>query len=268
MSGLVPGLLAVAGDYDGFVFDQFGVLHNGTTLYANAVEVLGRLHEAGKPVWILSNSGRSAAANRQRLGALGIDGKLIEAVITSGDVARQRVLPRYVRDIGPNCFQLASAGEPADLADGIAGLCQTSRLEDCDFVYLSGMAEGLDRTWRADLLSRLIVAGPPLLCANPDFAAPQAGGLATSPGTIAQAYREAGGRVELVGKPHPLIYEVAAARLREANCARALFVGDSYQHDIVGARRSGYDAFLVQTGVYQADARDDGFAPTWTAPTL
>ena len=40
MSAVVQGLLQVAEQYDGFVFDQFGVLHDGNALYPNVTNVL------------------------------------------------------------------------------------------------------------------------------------------------------------------------------------------------------------------------------------
>ena len=45
-------------------------------------------------------------------------------------------------------------------------------------------------------------------------------------------------------KPHPRIFNQALARM-EIPLERALYVGDSYQHDVVGARRAGLDVVLL-----------------------
>jgi putative hydrolase of the HAD superfamily len=45
-------------------------------------------------------------------------------------------------------------------------------------------------------------------------------------------------------KPHPDIFRQALARLALPP-GRALFVGDSYEHDVVGARNAGLDAVLL-----------------------
>jgi putative hydrolase of the HAD superfamily len=45
-------------------------------------------------------------------------------------------------------------------------------------------------------------------------------------------------------KPHPGIFHQALAQM-ELSPGRALYVGDSYRHDIVGARNAGLDAVLL-----------------------
>jgi putative hydrolase of the HAD superfamily len=45
-------------------------------------------------------------------------------------------------------------------------------------------------------------------------------------------------------KPHPCIFEQALAQM-ELTPSRALYVGDSYRHDVDGARRAGIDPVLV-----------------------
>jgi putative hydrolase of the HAD superfamily len=47
-------------------------------------------------------------------------------------------------------------------------------------------------------------------------------------------------------KPHPAIFHQALAQMQPAvSPDRALFVGDSYRHDVVGARSAGLDAALL-----------------------
>ncbi len=45
-------------------------------------------------------------------------------------------------------------------------------------------------------------------------------------------------------KPHPGIFDQALARM-EIPAHRALYVGDSYRHDVVGARHAGLDVVLL-----------------------
>ena len=46
----------LAGMYDGFIFDQFGVMHNGAVALEGAPALVDRLAAAGKKLGILSNS--------------------------------------------------------------------------------------------------------------------------------------------------------------------------------------------------------------------
>jgi putative hydrolase of the HAD superfamily len=51
-------------------------------------------------------------------------------------------------------------------------------------------------------------------------------------------------------KPHPASFHQALARLPSAEVApdRPLYVGDSYEHDVAGARNAGWDVALVDRG--------------------
>lgn len=45
-------------------------------------------------------------------------------------------------------------------------------------------------------------------------------------------------------KPHPAIFQQALARM-DAAPERTLYVGDSYEHDVIGARKAGIEAVLL-----------------------
>jgi glycerol-1-phosphatase len=68
-------------------------------------------------------------------------------------------------------------------------------------------------------------------------------------------------RPEVVGKPHPPLFDRARARTG----AHTLMVGDRLDTDIAGARAAGLDTLLVLTGV--ARARDLLAAPEDSRPT-
>ena len=64
-SAAVPhyeGMAALIENYDAFILDVWGVLHDGVTLYPGAVDTLERLTEAGKPFVMLTNAPRRSAA--------------------------------------------------------------------------------------------------------------------------------------------------------------------------------------------------------------
>ena len=258
-SRIITGISDVADEYDAFVFDQFGVLHDGTSLYQNVLAVLEGLHEKKKKILVLSNSGRSGQVNLDRILSFGIHKSWINGVITSGDVAKSRVLGTFWQKKAAKCYLLASPNEdPSELLKAVPGLHLVDRVSECDFVYLSGMATGLAATWERELLPELLFAGVPLVCSNPDMMAPSKDGLIVSTGTIAKAYQEAGGDVTFVGKPHGLVYEVLQEELQILGCDRALCIGDSYHHDVMGAHQADLDSLLVLTGIHgQLFAGDD-----------
>jgi HAD superfamily hydrolase (TIGR01459 family) len=281
-ANVITGLADIAGNYDSFVFDQFGILHDGKALYPGVPDILQELKTADKYILVLTNSGRSADENLARLADRGINISLLDGIVTSGDVARDKALPAWVTEFGRRCFHLGSPGEnSARTLAGVPGIEIVDRISECDFVYLSAMSVGLAETWHSAYVPELLSAGVPLLCSNPDFQAPSGQELRTSPGALAKVYGDAGGKVELIGKPWPLIYQAVADRLVHAGRHKPLFIGDSYHHDICGARNVGHDALMVLTGIHQqsfagrdiADTANheliqDGIAPTWISRTL
>jgi len=74
--------------FDGFVIDQYGVLHDGVRPYPGAIAALEAICAAGKRAVLVTNSGKSAAANEERLARLGFARSLYAALISSGEAAR------------------------------------------------------------------------------------------------------------------------------------------------------------------------------------
>jgi ribonucleotide monophosphatase NagD (HAD superfamily) len=74
--------------------------------------------------------------------------------------------------------------------------------------------------------------------------------LVMSPGAYAYAYAELGRQVPFYGKPHRRIFDALSPKL---GARRILMVGDSLEHDIVGAQAVGWDSLLVQGGLYAAE---------------
>jgi ribonucleotide monophosphatase NagD (HAD superfamily) len=67
----VTGLSQLASKYDSFVFDQFGVLHDGVRPLDEALHVVSSLVKLGKYVSVLSNSPARASFAAKRLAAIG-----------------------------------------------------------------------------------------------------------------------------------------------------------------------------------------------------
>ena len=85
----VKGLGDIAADYDLFLIDQWGVIHNGVFAYEGAKEALTNLRRLGKKVIILSNSAKLASDSYARLEMVGVGRDLYDHVVTSGDTVFQ-----------------------------------------------------------------------------------------------------------------------------------------------------------------------------------
>ena len=74
--------------FDGFVIDQYGVLHDGVRAYAGAIAALEAISAAGKRAVLVTNSGKSAAANEERLAGSASLASSYAALVSSGEAAR------------------------------------------------------------------------------------------------------------------------------------------------------------------------------------
>ncbi|NIA70665.1 TIGR01459 family HAD-type hydrolase [Pelagibius litoralis] len=264
---LLEGLSAAAPRFDVFALDQYGVLHNGTELYPAVLDCLAALRDAGKRVFILSNSGKRKESNAARLTTLGIPPELYEDFVTSGEVARAFLgdAPDELRGEGGNsgkplrCLALGGAAERA-LLDGL-DIDLVDDVSQADFMLLASFGEMPPAA--DEFLSILIQAGNKgltLVCANPDVTGITADGLQPAPGALAASYEEAGGRVLYVGKPHPLVYRSILEAIAPTPADRVLAIGDSLAHDVAGAAGVGMASALILQGIHCDDlgSPDDG----------
>jgi HAD superfamily hydrolase (TIGR01459 family) len=247
-----PGIRAIAADHPVFFVDQYGVLHDGHRPYPGAAEALGELKAHGRKVVILSNSGRTGGYNAERLAEIGFPRDLYDHFVTSGDVAFAFLAGAGspVRP-GPEtrCLTVSGVGDrnlatAMDFSEALHG-------GEADFVIIAGSRGDvvpLD-TYR-DLLEPAARRGVPAICTNPDMVMLTRVGPRFGAGRIAALYSELGGPVTYVGKPYPDIYVHAARLTGVTDPAAVVCVGDSVEHDVVGARRFGAAAVLVRTGIH------------------
>ncbi|WP_051329384.1 TIGR01459 family HAD-type hydrolase [Geminicoccus roseus] len=249
---ILEGLGSIAEQYDAFILDQWGVLHNGKAPYPGVVDALRTMREGGKKICLLTNSGRRARMNRERLDEMGFPPDSYDGLITSGEAAwlglRGRKDPR-LHDLGHRAVLITRDNDFEVVED--LGLTLTSDPAQADFVYLAGVdspPKTLDDY--APLLASAQELGLPMICSNPDRIAVSADGLLIAPGTIAAHYEELGGRVYYFGKPNRPIYEACLEVLAGVDPARILCVGDSLEHDIAGAVGMGMDSCFVMQGIH------------------
>ncbi len=252
-AGVVPvaSVAQLAAAFDGFILDQWGVIHDGTHPYPGAAECLIRLHGAGKRIVILSNSGKREADNLRMMKRMGFDIDLIDRFVSAGEDARtaleSRVEP-FHRGLGRRCYAFTRGGDRSLLED--IGLDFVEAVEEADFLVVIGT--DAPRRGVKDYETELnagIARQLPMVCANPDLARLAPGGLIEASGLIARRYEAQGGAVFYHGKPHAPIY---GSCLNALGCdpGRVLAIGDSVEHDVLGAARVGIASALIPGGVH------------------
>jgi len=89
----------------------------------------------------------------------------------------------------------------------------------------------------------------PCVCSNPDKKMLTPQGLRFGAGRIAEIYEECGGSVHWIGKPHRAIYDYSLKLFPNQDRSRILCIGDSVEHDMVGAKSVSLSALLVRSGI-------------------
>lgn len=249
MTRLIETISHIADQFDAIILDQWGVLHDGTMPYSGAVEALTSLARNSVRLGVLSNSGKRADLNIDRIADKGFPSELFDCVMTSGEALWQNACGTLT---GKRAY--AVAAKQADAVHWAKGLDITfvDDLADADFVLIMGLPEGEkapSQTTLDVLRDNIIALNVPVFCSNPDRKSPRAGGaLAVSPGALAHAIKEAGGDVTFYGKPYAPVFRAIENTMNIAP-SRLLMVGDSLEHDISGAANAGWKTLFVRGGI-------------------
>ena len=74
-------------EYDAFIIDLWGVMHNGVNLYNSAVNAVRELQSNGKRIVFLSNAPRPTKKVVEFLKKMKMEDKFLRNVFTSGEAA-------------------------------------------------------------------------------------------------------------------------------------------------------------------------------------
>lgn len=263
--------------YDYFVVDQWGVLHNGKKPYSEVLSALNHIKASGRLLILLSNSSKRKAASFAGLSKVGIDPTLFLDIVTSGEVGH-RLLSGPDSVVGRRLFVIGNGDDDREYVQS-AG-CDVSDLEHATGVLARGTfsiwdnpdsptryqkaSELIDQIdpWLERFLERKL----PILVTNPDHLRPGTGD--PMPGIIGDRYQAMGGVVHFIGKPFTEVYDECiniitqhahtintnpSSNLKKRICC----VGDSLDHDILGAQKYGLDSAWTVNGVHCLEMQVD-----------
>lgn len=247
------GLYELMDSYDGFIIDQWGVLHNGVEAYDGAIDALNHLRQRKKQLVILSNSARRSDENIERLKKLGIKPTLYKAVVTAGEVTWQGLKEQKeapFKGLGNKCYIVGRAND-RDLLAGLS-IEVVSDIEEAEFILISAFdSKNIEKLEDLDpLFKRAVVRKLPAICANPDMITVFGQERGIGPGAVAKRYHELGGMMHLVGKPHKTIFRYCLHLFEDIIPSRILVIGDSLQHDIAGGASVDLDTAFVASGIH------------------
>jgi HAD superfamily hydrolase (TIGR01459 family) len=248
---ILNGLSEIAGHYDALICDVWGVLHDGKSARAGAVDALRKFRARHGPVVLLSNAPRPVSVLERQFAQFGVPPDCYDAIVTSGVATRDALADRSrgeslrILHIGPERDRGVFEGLPIACVE----------LEQAEVVLCTGLYDDDTETpddYR-DQLRAMQARGLTLLCANPDIVVQRGGRLIYCAGAIARAYEKIGGNVIYYGKPHAPIYRTTldtARKVAGRDLQRPLAVGDGTETDIAGANRAGLDALFIADGIH------------------
>ena len=249
----IKSIKEILSDYDNFIIDQWGVMHDGTFGYEHAFDTINFLNSNNKNLFIISNSSKRSKSSINKLPKLGFDKSSFINTVTSGEMIWKLLKKKYLNvNYKNNCFHIYDQTKEDGLnyRDGL-NLNFVEKVEEADLILACTPFENLQPTEYIPLLEIAYKKKLTMYCANPDFETVDSNSNNVfCMGSIAEIYKKMGGNVIIKGKPDISIYIETTNRM-DLEKKRTIAIGDSLFHDIQGANNFEIDSVLVKSGVHK-----------------
>ena len=239
-------LSEICKQYDTFIIDLWGVMHNGISLNKKAVEVVENLHINSKKIVFLSNAPRPTDKVVSFLRKMNLHEKFLSKVITSGEAAMYAI---NQNKFGKKFYHLGPSRDNS-IFEKIES--NKTSLDDCDFILCTGLFDEYeeDLKYYKNLLSRH--TSKKLICTNPDLIVHRGNVEELCAGSIAKTFETLGGEVIYYGKPYKEIYKMCFEK-----GDKVLAIGDNLRTDIKGANNLNIDCLFIFNGIHKNEFKDE-----------
>ncbi len=244
----------IINDYDNFIIDQWGVMHDGTFGYDYAFKSINILNSNNKNLFIISNSSKRSKSSIDRLPKLGFKKSSFINTVTSGEMIWQLLKKKSLEDKNKkNCFHIYDE-EKEDGLDFRIGLNFNfvEKVEDADLILACTPFINLQPIDYIPLLEVAYKKEITMYCANPDLETVESksNNNVFCMGAIGEIYKKMGGNVIIKGKPDVSIYTETTNQINLEK-KRTVAIGDSLFHDIQGANNFEIDSVLIKSGIHK-----------------
>ena len=257
MTKVINSFSEISDKYNVFILDQWGVMHDGHYGYDHAIDAVKHLIYKNKQLIIISNSSKRRISSINRLKDLGFDKNNFIEVMTSGEMIWQELKDfSYKYDFKTkNCFHIfdSSKEDGKDFRIGLEKFKFIDNIKDADFILACTPFQNTKPIDYIPILKEALEMNLIMFCANPDFVTVEENNDKNiyCMGTIADLYDHMGGKVVILGKPSKEIYLKSCKQLDQINKSKTIAVGDSLDHDILGASNFGVDSVLITSGIHK-----------------
>ena len=257
MTKIIQSISDIISQYDVFILDQWGVMHDGYKGYDLAINSVEKLIRENKKLIIISNSSKRKISSIGRLKSLGFDKNHFIEVMTSGEMIWQAIsssIHNYGKSL-KNCFHIydSSKEDGLEFRNGLEKFNFVSKINDANFILACTPFENTEPIDYIPILKEALDMNLIMFCANPDFVTIEKnnGKNIYCMGTIADLYEHMGGKVVILGKPSKRIYEESFKKIEDLNKSKIVAIGDSLAHDIMGANNFNIDNVLISSGIHR-----------------
>ena len=250
----IKSIEEIINDYDNFIIDQWGVMHDGTFGYEHAINSINILNSNNKNLFIISNSSKRSKSSIDRLPKLGFKKNSFLNTVTSGEMIWQLLKKKFLGNKNKkNCFHIydEEKEDGLDFRDGL-NFNFVEKVEEADLILACTPFINLQPIDYIPLLEVAYKKEITMYCANPDFETVESNSNNNvfCMGAIAEIYKKMGGNVIIMGKPDISIY-IETTNQINLEKKRTVAIGDSLFHDIQGANSFEIDSVLVKSGIHK-----------------
>jgi 4-nitrophenyl phosphatase len=235
-------------DIKGLIIDMDGVLWQDTQPLGDLPVLFDRIRSEGYQIILATNNAtRTVQAYLQKLAGFGVHLEPHQVINSAQAVGI------YLREHYPEGCRVFVVGEKG-LKETLEtfGFSITEEAKENVPVVVASLDYQINYT-KLSTASLLIQAGSDFIGTNPDVTYPTPRGFIPGSGTIIGAIEIASGKkAKIIGKPEPILYEMAMKRLG-LEPIETLAIGDRLETDIAGAQAAGIHTALVLSGVSSQD---------------
>ncbi len=243
----------ITSNYEYFVFDVWGVIHDGVHAYPNATQTIIDLKREGKKICFLSNAPRRAFKVAEVLKKYGIEQNYYDFILTSGEatfIDLEKNQKNNFKNFGKKYFYIGPEKD-LDLLEGL-DYEMVKSAKEANFAITTGFDH--DHSVIEEKMSQIVDAVGeklPLICVNPDMMViRKSGEEMLCAGVIAKKYEELLGSVIYYGKPHLSVYNMTHELFgKNIEKKKILAIGDGLETDIKGANNFEIDSVLITSGI-------------------
>lgn len=246
-----------------FLFDLDGTLYLGDTLFPGAKELLACIRaRGGQYRFLTNNSSRSVTAYVEKLARLGVAAEAGD-FLTSVDA-----LTYYLREHGGEDKRYYVCGTESMKSQlRAAGIALADGRDDANALLM-----GFDTELTFQKLEDaciLLGQNVPYIATNPDWVCPTSYGFVPDCGSVCEMlYRATGRRPIVIGKPEPLMPQLAMLE-SSISAQETLLIGDRIYTDIASGANALIDTLLVLSGeTKEEDLPTADPQPTFVLPDV